>query len=289
MNVTAPTNSSSSEHKVSALAQSNEPSKSAGSGSSKPLVYELSNVGKTYKRNKVVALESVSLSLRQGSFSSVIGSSGCGKSTLLKIMAGLIPPSTGRVVLQQKPVVGPRRDIGMMFQQATLFPWRTTIENIVLPIEIRDGRKAAEKAKVLAHELLDIVGLQGFEDVYPNELSGGMAQRASICRMLITEPAVLLLDEPFSALDELSRDMMNMELQRICAEQHATAFLVTHSIPEAVILSDDIYVMKPRPGRLAEVVSVDLPRPRTLDMITTPKFGATVDYIRGLLDKGEAL
>jgi NitT/TauT family transport system ATP-binding protein len=204
-------------------------------------------------------------------------------------MAGLIPPSVGRVVLQQKPVLGPRRDIGMMFQQATLFPWRTTIENIVLPIEIRDGRKAAEKAREFAQELLNIVGLTGFADVYPNELSGGMAQRASICRMLITEPAVLLLDEPFSALDELSRDMMNMELQRIWSEQNATAFLVTHSIPEAVILSDHIYVMKPRPGRLAEVVTVDLPRPRTLDMITTPKFGATVDYIRTLLDKGDDL
>jgi len=207
-------------------------------------VYQLTKVGKTYSRNKVVALEDISLTLNDGSFSSVIGSSGCGKSTLLKIMAGLIPPTVGRVALQGEPVVGPRRDIGMMFQQATLFPW---------------------------------------------QLSGGMAQRASICRMLITEPAVLLLDEPFSALDELSRDLMNMELQRICAEQNATAFLVTHSIAEAVILSDHIYVMKPRPGRIAEVVSVDLPRPRTLDMITTPKFGAMVDYIRGLLDKGEAM
>lgn len=252
-------------------------------------VYELTHVSKTYARNKVVALDDVSLTLHKGSFSSVIGSSGCGKSTLLKIMAGLIPPSKGRVVLQDEPVIGTRRDIGMMFQQATLFPWRTTIENIVLPIEIRDGRAAAEMAKEKARDLLDVVGLKGFEDVFPNELSGGMAQRASICRMLITEPAVLLLDEPFSALDELSRDMMNMELQRICNEQHATAFLVTHSIQEAVILSDHIYVMKPRPGRLAEVVTVDLPRPRTLDMMTTPKFGETVDYIRGLLDKGEEM
>ena len=175
----------------------------------------------------------------------------------------------------------------MMFQQATLFPWRTAVENIVLPIEIRDGQAAAKKAMDKAHQLLEIVGLKGFENVYPNELSGGMAQRTSICRMLITEPAVLLLDEPFSALDELSRDMMNMELQRICLEQDATAFLVTHSIQEAVILSDRIYVMKPRPGRIAEVVEVDLPRPRTLDMMTTPKFGSIVDYIRGLLDKGE--
>ena len=249
-------------------------------------VYELSHVGKTYARNKVVALENVSLTLNEGSFSSVIGSSGCGKSTLLKIMAGLIPPSIGRVMLQDKPVTGTRRDIGMMFQQATLFPWRTTIENIVLPIEIRDGRAAAHEARNKAMQLLDVVGLNGFADVYPNELSGGMAQRASICRMLITEPAVLLLDEPFSALDELSRDMMNMELQRICTEQKSTAFLVTHSIAEAVILSDQVFVMKPRPGRLAEIVNIDLPRPRTLDMMTTPEFGAIVDYIRQLLDKG---
>lgn len=203
-------------------------------------VYELTNVSKTYARNAVVALENVNLTLRHGSFTSVIGSSGCGKSTLLKIMAGLIPPTKGRVMLQDKPVTGPRRDIGMMFQQATLFPWKTAVENIVLPIEIRDGKAAAKQARAKAHDLLDIVGLKGFENVYPNELSGGMAQRASICRMLITEPAVLLLDEPFSALDELSRDMMNMELQRICREQDATAFLVTHSIQEAVILSDEI-------------------------------------------------
>ena len=250
-------------------------------------VYELNRVSKTYARNLVVALQDVDLTLRKGSFTSVIGSSGCGKSTLLKIMAGLIPPTHGRVVLQGEPVTGPRRDIGMMFQQATLFPWKTAVENIVLPIEIRDGKAAAKAAMTKAYELLEIVGLNGFENVYPNELSGGMAQRASICRMLITEPAVLLLDEPFSALDELSRDMMNMELQRICREQEATAFLVTHSIQEAVILSDEIVVMKPRPGRVSEVVKVDLPRPRTLDMMTTPEFGEIVEYIRGQLDKGE--
>jgi NitT/TauT family transport system ATP-binding protein len=251
-------------------------------------VYELSRVSKTYARGGVKALENIDLTLRKGGFYSVIGSSGCGKSTLLKIMAGLIPPSAGRVVLQGRPVTGPRRDIGMMFQQATLFPWRTTLQNIVLPIEIRDGRAAARAAEARGRALLDLVGLEGFDDKYPDQLSGGMAQRAAICRMLITEPAVLLLDEPFSALDELARDFMNMELQRICLAREATAFLVTHSIPEAVILSDVVYVMKPRPGRIAEAVEIDLPRPRTLDMITTPKFGALVERIRGRLDK-EAL
>jgi NitT/TauT family transport system ATP-binding protein len=248
-------------------------------------VYELSGVSKTYARNTVHALEDVTLTLTRGSFSSVIGSSGCGKSTLLKIMAGLIPPSRGRVILAGEPVTGPRRDIGMMFQQATLFPWRTTIENVVLPIEIRDGRGAARATHDRARELLELVGLNGFEGSYPGELSGGMAQRAAICRMLVTEPTVLLLDEPFSALDELSRDFMNMELQRICLDKGATSFLVTHSIPEAVILSDVVYVMAPRPGRLAEAVVIDLPRPRTLDMITTPRFGALVERIRGRLDK----
>lgn len=248
-------------------------------------VYELAGVGKTYARNAIHALEGITLTLNRGSFSSVIGSSGCGKSTLLKIMAGLIPPTSGRVVLAGRPVTGPRRDIGMMFQQATLFPWRTTIENVVLPIEIRDGRQAARAAEAKAGALLELVGLKGFERAYPNELSGGMAQRAAICRMLVTEPAVLLLDEPFSALDELSRDFMNMELQRICIDRQATAFLVTHSIQEAVILSDVVYVLAPRPGRIAEAVPIDLPRPRTLEMITTPRFGALVERIRGRLDK----
>jgi len=252
------------------------------------VVYELRSVSKTFALRRIHALDKVDLRLERGSFSSVIGSSGCGKSTLLKIMAGLQSPSSGSVVLAGKPVMGTRRDIGMMFQHATLFPWRTTLENIVLPIEIRDGKHAARAKHDDARRLLDLVGLKGFENVYPNELSGGMAQRAAICRMLITEPEVLLLDEPFSALDELSRDFMNMELQRICMAREATAFLVTHSIPEAVILSDTVYVMRPRPGRVVEEVAIDLPRPRTLDMITTPRFGALVEHIRSRLDK-EAL
>jgi len=252
-------------------------------------VYELRDVSKTFVRRNVHALDKVSLTLTEGSFSSVIGASGCGKSTLLKIMAGLLPPSEGSVVLSGQPVVGARRDIGMMFQQATLFPWRTAIENVVLPIEIRDGRAAARAKHAAARQLLELVGLEGFETVYPNELSGGMAQRAAICRMLITEPTVLLLDEPFSALDELSRDFMNMELQRICLERNATTFLVTHSIPEAVILSDVVYVMSPRPGRFVEAVTVDLPRPRTLEMMTDPRFGALVHRIRSHLDKGAFL
>ena len=248
-------------------------------------VYEIERLTKTYARNSLTALTDVNLTLHKSEFVSVIGSSGCGKSTLLKIMAGLLPPTRGRVVLEGQPVLGHRPDIGMMFQQATLLPWKTTVENIVLPIEIRSGRAAAKAATARARELLQLVGLGEFGNVYPGELSGGMAQRAAICRMLIADPAVLLLDEPFSALDELTRDFMNMELQRICIERQATAFLVTHSLAEAVILSDRILVMQPRPGRIVEDVLIDLPRPRTLEMINTPRFGEIVAHIRNLLGR----
>lgn len=252
-------------------------------------VYSMRGVTKTYGQGKIRALDPVELTLREGSFSSVIGPSGCGKSTLLKIMAGLVPPSGGSVVLNGTPVTGARREIGMMFQHATLFPWRTTLENVVLPIEIRDGRTAARAAIPAARELLELVGLKGFDAVYPNQLSGGMAQRAAICRMLITQPQVLLLDEPFSALDELAREFMNLELQRVCMARSATAFLITHSISEAVFLSDTVYVMSARPGRIVKAIDIDLPRPRTIEMMVDPAFGTFVNTIRSLLDKGAFL
>lgn len=251
-----------------------------------PPLYSVRNLVKSFARQSVTALSNVEFDLSQGSFTSVIGASGCGKTTLLKIMAGLVSPTEGSVMLAGRPVLGTRDDIGMMFQKAVLLPWKTTVENILLPIEIREGKSAARARRGEAQTLIELVGLKGFEHAYPGELSGGMQQRASICRMLITNPKILLLDEPFSALDELVRDHMNMELQRICLDQKATAFLITHSIPEAVLLSDSVFVMGARPGRILEEVTINLPRPRTLDMMLQTEFADYVAHIRERLDQG---
>lgn len=246
-------------------------------------------VSKTFESRGVHALDDVDLTIEEGQFVSLIGPSGCGKSTLLKIMAGLLPASAGDVEVGGLPVTRPRPDVGMMFQEATLLPWRTTLENVILPIEIEHGKAAAKEALDRARELLATVGLDGFAGAYPEELSGGMAQRAAICRMLIKEPNVLLLDEPFGALDELTRELMNDELQRICASRNATSCMVTHSISEAVYLSDVVIVMSSRPGRIAARVDVDLPRPRTVEMMTTPEFGHAMLAIREHLDRGAML
>lgn len=237
-------------------------------------------------REPLPALSHVHLDVPSGQFTSIIGPSGCGKSTLLKIMAGLIPATSGEILLNGEPVTGPRQDIGIMFQQPTLLPWRTSLDNVLLPIEIRSGAAEAKARSEDALNLLELVGLKGFDEVRPFELSGGMAQRVAICRMLVTGPAILLLDEPFGALDELTREYMNVELQRICLEREATSFMVTHAIPEAVFLADQVFVMSARPGRIDTIVEVDLPRPRTLDMMTTPEFGALVRKVRASLDMG---
>lgn len=248
--------------------------------------YEITDVSHTFPGMEVQALKDINLSIPQGSFTSFIGPSGCGKSTLLNAMAGLLSPSHGDVSLNGRTVVEPPDEVGIMFQKATLLPWRTTLDNVLLPIELRDGPKVAATFRDKAISLLDTVGLAGFHGAYPQELSGGMAQRAAICRMLITEPEILLLDEPFGALDELTRERMDLELQRIAAARNATVVLVTHSIPEAVLLSDRIFAMTARPGRISEVIDIDLPRPRSMDTLNHPSFGNYVAKVRDALNKG---
>ena len=210
----------------------------------------------------VTAVDGISLSVERGEFVSLLGPSGCGKTTLLKIMAGLLPPSAGKVMLADRPVLGPRPDIGMMFQQATLFPWRTTIENILLPIEVRDGKRAAAAARPSAEALLELVGLKGFGTAYPSELSGGMAQRAALARCLARQPQVLLLDEPFGALDEVTRADMQALLVQIVADYRSAAVLVTHDIDEALLVSDRILLLGGAPARTIGEWRIDLPRPR---------------------------
>jgi NitT/TauT family transport system ATP-binding protein len=248
--------------------------------------YKIDNVSHTFPGTDVQALQNVSIDVKPGSYISLIGPSGCGKSTLLNAMAGLLKPSDGQVLLNGDAVEGPPDGVGIMFQKATLLPWRTTLNNVLLPIELRDGSKAAKDHTDAAMSIINTVGLKGFEHAYPSELSGGMAQRAAICRMLITEPDVLLLDEPFGALDELTRERMDLELQTIASSRAATVVLVTHSIPEAVFLSDVVYAMSARPGRISEVIEVDLPRPRTIETMNLPEFAQLVGRVRTALNKG---
>ncbi|HEX6842130.1 MAG TPA: ABC transporter ATP-binding protein [Stellaceae bacterium] len=226
----------------------------------------------------VVALEEIDFAVADGEFIAVLGPSGCGKSTLLKILAGLFPPSGGEATLRGTAITGPRRDIGVVFQSPVLFPWRSVLENVMLPADVqRLGRAPHER---VALDLLALVGLGGFEHRYPWELSGGMQQRVAIVRALIHDPAMLLMDEPFGALDAMTREQMNLELQRIWLERRKTVVFITHSIPEAVFLADRVLVMTPRPGRIAETVAVDMPRPRPLEVMNTAAFGSFVGRIR---------
>jgi len=239
------------------------------------------NLSKTYvplRSQPVTALEDITFAVRQGEFVAIVGPSGCGKTTLLKILAGLVRPTSGRVRLAGSDVVGPRRNIGMVFQQPTLLPWRTIAQNVMVPVEVQKLDKRCYRER--ASELLALVGLSGFEDKYPHELSGGMQQRAGICRALVHDPDVLLMDEPFGALDAMTREYMNLELLRIWSEAGKTVVFITHSISEAVFLADRVLVMSPRPGRIVEIVDIDLPRPRELGMMDTERGGALVARIR---------
>src|SRR2546429_5119107 len=216
--------------------------------------------------DSVEALHEVDFSVAEGEFLAIVGPSGCGKSTLLKILAGLIPASGGTALLNDVPIEGPRRDIGVVFQSAVLFPWRSVLGNVLLPADVQRLGRAA--MTVRAMELLALVGLSGFEHRYPWQLSGGMQQRVSLVRALIHDPALLLMDEPFGALDALTREAMNVELQRIWLERRKTVVFITHSTAEAVFLADRIPGMTPRPGRIADLFPVELPRPRALYVLT---------------------
>lgn len=227
-------------------------------------VDDVSKVFTAGKGAAVNALHKIDLDVHEGEFVTLVGRSGCGKSTLLRIIAGLIPVTSGQVTIAGSAVQRPRRDVGLMLQQPALLPWRTTLDNILLPLEIMG--KVGSEYRARAHQLLETTGLTGFESRYPRELSGGMQQRVSLCRSLIHDPDVLLMDEPFAALDALTREELSIELQRICAEQNKTVIFVTHSIEEAVLLADRVVVMSPRPGRIKQIVPIDAKRPRTLAM-----------------------
>lgn len=242
----------------------------------------------TFESRDLKVIDNLSLHIAPGSFVSFIGPSGCGKSTLLDIIGGLLRPTAGVVKRNGQLVTGPSEDMGMMFQTPALLPWRTAVDNVLLPLEIRGGKESAADARPFAMELLEMTDLTDFATVYPHELSGGMAQRVAICRMLVTSPQILLLDEPFGALDELTRDRMDLELQRICALHDATAVLITHAIAEAALLSDQVYVLGPRPTRVMECINIPFERPRTLETATSPEFTEMVRHIRRLLDEGEA-
>ena len=239
------------------------------------------DVGKVFAGGGVVALEGVSFDVDRGSFVSLVGPSGCGKSTLLRLVAGLIERSSGSLSVHDKPVTGPHKDVGMMFQRATLLDWRTCIENVLLPTEILRSPTRADKARAV--ELLNMVGLKDFVFSFPSQLSGGMQQRVALARLLQTGADILLLDEPFGALDEFTRERLNIELLRIMAEVKATTLFVTHNIGEAIFLADKVMVMTPRPGRLARMVDVPFARPRLPELQLTPEFNGLVAEVRNIL------
>jgi len=251
-----------------------------------PPMIEIADVGMVYRADSgpVEALQGITLSVRAGEFVALVGPSGCGKSTLMRIIAGLRVATRGQVSVDGTPVTGPLSRVGMVFQAAVLLKWRSVLDNVLLPAELSglDPAKYRERA----HELLALVGLADFAHKRPNELSGGMQQRASLCRALVLDPPILLMDEPFGALDAMTRDEMNLELLRIWGEggaQRKTIVFVTHSIPEAAFLADRIVVMSPRPGRVSGIHEVAIARPRTLQTRADPELGRLTLQIYGEL------
>jgi ABC-type nitrate/sulfonate/bicarbonate transport system, ATPase component len=242
---------------------------------------EIRGLSKTYRTRAgdVPSLSPVDLDVDEGEFIAVVGPSGCGKSTLLKLLAGLIVPTEGEVRIDGEAVREPPDNVGIVFQSPVLLAWRTLLRNVMMPVEVRGLDRATHLAR--AHQLLETAGLKGFEDKYPWQLSGGMQQRAAICRALVHDPALLLMDEPFGALDAMTREHMNLELQRIHGETNKTIIFITHSIPEAVFLADRVVVMSSRPGTVEAIYEVDLPRPRSLEMMGERSFAEITKEIRG--------
>ncbi len=257
------------------------PDPTIAQSSTHDIVVSGQGVGKTFADGSVIALQDAHFNIKRGSFVSLVGPSGCGKSTLLRLISGLIPPTSGEIAVHGTPVTGPRADISMMFQKATLLDWRTAIENVLLPTEINGTPTKADKNR--AFDLLKLVGLEDFAFSFPAQLSGGMQQRVALARLLQTGADILLLDEPFGALDEFTREHLNLELMRIVQEVGATAFFVTHNIAEAIFLADQVVVMTSRPGRMAKIVDVDLERPRPLSIQTSVEFNKLVEDVRETL------
>jgi NitT/TauT family transport system ATP-binding protein len=250
-------------------------------------VIRLDHVEKTYRTRRgdlVRALDDITLEVGQNEFVTLVGPSGCGKSTLLKLVSGLVPVTSGAIHIRSQAVREPFPDVGFVFQQPVLLPWRSVLDNVLFSVEMLglDPRQYRKPAG----DLLELTGLAGFEHRYPRELSGGMQQRVAICRALLPDPSLLLMDEPFGALDAMTREEMSLELLRIWEERRKTILFVTHSIPEAILLADRVVVMTPRPGRIARVLSVDLPRPRTMDLEFDARFKAASDEVRGLIFTG---
>jgi NitT/TauT family transport system ATP-binding protein len=241
---------------------------------------EIAGVAKTYRSRdgEVPSLRPLDLAVPDGEFLVVVGPSGCGKTTLLKMIAGLLPPSEGEIRVAGRVVTRPHRDVGIVFQNALLLPWRRVLGNVMMPVEVKRLPRDVYRRRAL--DLIKLVGLQGFEQKYPWQLSGGMQQRVSICRALVHDPKIVLMDEPFGALDAMTRERMGVELQRIQRETGKTVLLITHSIPEAAFLADRVVVMTPRPGAIAAVYTVALPRPRSLAVLADPTFIELTQKIR---------
>jgi NitT/TauT family transport system ATP-binding protein len=244
---------------------------------------EVKDVSKTYRSDgrATTALVGVNLALRQNEFVTLVGPSGCGKSTLLKIIGALVKPSRGALTYDGKSIDRPQPNVGIVFQEPALLPWRSVIENILLPAEIF-GLDMTD-ARVHAAELITLAGLEGFEKHDPHELSGGMQHRVAICRALITRPSLLLLDEPFAALDAMTREDLALELLRIWERDKKTVVFVTHSISEAILLADRVVAMSARPGKIAKIIDIDLPRPRTIDLEFTAQFKNYSDQVRSVI------